>query len=461
MKCRTTLSLVALLVASSLPLPAQSSVTAPYDSIAREIVRTGLGQDEAIGMLRDLCINVGPRLTGSPGAAKGVAWAVAKMKELGFQNVHTEPVMVPHWLRGPVEEASYMTDASSKPIALHIAALGGSVATPKKGLTAEIIEITSWDQLKAIGDRAKGKIVFFNRPMDRSLISTGQAYGRAVDQRGRGAVEAAKVGGIAALVRSMSTRIDLVPHTGMMTYVDSIPKVPAAAVSTQEAETLHRLLADGHRVTVSLTLSCEMLPDVESANVMGEIVGSEKPDEVVVVGGHLDSWDKGQGAHDDGAGCVQSMEALRLLKTLGLTPKRTIRAVLFMNEEDGLNGGIAYAAKDRGTERTVAAIETDSGGFLPLGFGISDSAAYGKLSQYAPLFRPFFADHFQRGGGGADISPMAKKHVPMIGLITDWNPYFDLHHSDSDVVTAVNERQLELGAVSLAILTYVIAQEGL
>jgi len=451
------------LLSVPLPLLAQSSppVTVLYDSVALAIVRTALGQNMAIGMLRDLCTTVGPRLSGSPGAAKAVEWAKRKMESLGFQNVHLEPLMVPHWVRGPVEGATFVTDVSQKPAMLRVAALGGSIGTPKDGITGEIVEITSWDQLKTIGDRAKGKMLFFNRPMDRSLISTGQAYGRAVDQRGRGAVETAKVGGVAAIVRSMTTRLDDVPHTGAMGYVDTIPKVPAVAISTVGAELLHRLLAAGRQVTVTINLSCETLPDVESANVVGEIVGGEKPQEVIVVGGHLDSWDKGQGAHDDGAGCIQSMEALRLLREMGLTPKRTIRAVMFMNEENGLRGGIAYEAKDRPGEKPVAAIETDSGGFLPLGFGISDSAAYEKLSKYAPLFRSFHADHFQRGGGGADISPMAKLKVPLVGLIADWNPYFDVHHSDNDVIATVNERQLELGAASLAILAYVIAQEGL
>jgi hypothetical protein len=432
----------------------------PYDSLAQQIVKEALGTNEAYGMLSDLCTNIGPRLSGSPAAAKAVQWAEEKMEELGFGDVHLEPVMVPHWVRGPVERA-YIWGPSGKLEHLAITALGGTIGTPRGGITAEVLQVKSFEELNKLGDRANGKIIFFDRPMDRTLVNTFEAYGGAVDQRGAGAVEAAKVGGVAALVRSMTTRRDNVPHTGATHYDDSVKKIPAVAVSIIGAERLSALLASGKPVRVHLELSAQTLPDVESANVVGELRGTEKPHEVIVIGGHLDSWDKGQGANDDGAGCVQSMEALRLLKALGLKPKRTIRAVMFMNEENGLSGGIAYAEKKRPGEKTIAAIESDMGSFMPDGFGISDSVAHENLVRWAPLFRFFNADHFQLGGGGSDISPLARQGVPLIGLIPETQRYFDYHHSDNDTIEGVNERELALGAAALAILSYVIAQEGL
>jgi hypothetical protein len=274
-------------------------------------------------------------------------------------------------------------------------------------------------------------------------------------------MEAAKAGGVAALVRSMTTLLDDKPHTGSMGYVDSIKKVPSAAVSTKGAEHLSKLLAQGIPVKVRMVLSAQALPDVESANVLGELRGTEKPGEVIVIGGHLDSWDKGQGAHDDGAGCIEAIEALRLLKTLGLKPRRTIRAVMFMNEENGSRGGLAYAEKDRPGEKHIAAIESDEGGFTPHGFGVSDSVAHAKLQRWAPVFKFMDANRIELGGGGADIGPLARKGVPLMSLIVDTHRYFDFHHSDNDTYEAVNERELALGAAAMAIFSYIIAEEGL
>ena len=438
-----------------------STNTQKYDSIALKIATTSLGQNKAIGMLTELCTKIGPRLAGSLQAARAVKWSNKKMEELGFQNVHKELVMVPHWMRGLKEDGFYFVDQSGKKNKLHLTALGGSVGTPKKGITAEIIEVKSWEELTAFGAQVKGKIVFFNRPMDRSLISLGAAYGRAVDQRSKGGIEAAKLGAAAALVRSLTTRNDDVPHTGSMMYLDSIPKIPTAAISTNDANILSVLLSKGKKITVSMKLSCDTLPAVESANVIGEIVGCEKPNEVVLIGAHLDSWDKGQGAHDDGAGCIHTLEAVRLIKELGLKPKRTIRAVLFMNEENGLNGGLTYAAKERPGEKHIAAIESDAGGFSPRGFSVNDSIAMVKLSKYAPLFSFIGADHIKYGGVGSDIGPLVQKGVTGIGLSVDGQRYFDYHHSDNDTIDKVNERELALGAAVEAIIAFVIAQEGL
>jgi Zn-dependent M28 family amino/carboxypeptidase len=449
--------------------PAPPPAAKPYQDDANRIITTALASGKAYAMLSDLTASVGARLSGSPQAEKAVAWSKAQMERLGFDRVWTESVMVPHWVRGPVEEATLVGDPKLGDVPLTICALGGSIATPKDGITADVVEVKTFDELRAMGDKAKGKIVFFNRPMDRSKISTGEAYGGAVGQRGQGAVEAAKAGGVAALVRTMSTRIDDVPHTGAMNYNDAVPKVPAAAVSTLDANWLDSIMTANGTARVRLRLSCETLPDVESANVIGELRGTEKPDEVVVIGGHLDSWDKGVGAHDDGAGCVHALEALRLLKEMGFRPKRTIRAVMFMNEENGTRGGRAYAAKVREGERPIAAIESDAGGFTPRGFGVSaDSATLAKnpailenVMRWAYLFEPIDADRIRNGGGGADIGELAKQGAATIGLRVDGHRYFDYHHSTSDTIDKVNERELELGAASLAILAYVLAQEGL
>jgi Zn-dependent M28 family amino/carboxypeptidase len=439
---------------------AQQSVVQRYDSTARKIVTEALGSNRSYEVLSDLCTTIGHRISGSPRAAKAVEWAKKQMEVYGFDNVHLEPVMVPRWVRGPVEEA-YLLLPSGQREELKITTLGGSIATPPEGITAEVIEVRSFDELRTLGDKAKGKIVFFNRPMDRTQLQTFAAYGSAVEQRGGGAIMAARAGGVAALVRSMTTRIDDSPHTGAMGYVDTVKKVPSAAISTRGAEYLSKLLAQGTPVRIQLKLSAQTLPDVESANVVGELRGTEKPNEVIVIGGHLDSWDIGYGAHDDGAGCVQSIEALRILKKLGLKPKRTIRAVMFMNEENGGRGGAAYAAKDRPGEKHIAAIESDAGGFNPRGFGINDSVTYSKVAPWGPLLRSFGADQITLGGGGSDISPLAQKGVPMISLSVDSHRYFDVHHSENDNLAAVNERELALGAAAMAILTYVMAQEGL
>lgn len=439
---------------------AQPVVVQSYDSTARKIVTEALGSNRSYDMLYDLCTTIGHRISGSPQAAKAVQWYQRMMEESGLENVRLEPVMVPRWVRGPVEEAFIITsDGKREP--LKITTLGGSIGTPPEGITAEIVEVKSFGELRQVGSKAKGKIVFFNRPMDRTQISTFAAYGGAVDQRGGGAIMASTAGGVAAMVRSMTTRIDDFPHTGGMGYVDSVEKVPGFAISTLQAERISKRLQQGERLSVHVKLSAQTLPDVESANVIGELVGTEKPEEVIVIGGHSDSWDIGQGAHDDGAGCVQSIEALRILKKLGLKPKRTIRAVMFMNEENGLRGGIAYAEKERPGEKHLVAIESDEGGFRPRGFGIGDSALFRRISPWAPLFSFFDADLFRFGGGGADIGPLGRKGIPLMSLIVDTHRYFDSHHSANDNLEAVNERELAFGAAAMAILTYVMAQEGL
>jgi len=434
----------------------------PYTDIAQQITRTALAEGRAYHLLAELT-SYGPRLSGSPQAAAAVEWSRQTMMQLGFDNVRLQEVIVPHWVRGPIEEAAIVNSATMGTAPLTVCALGGSVATPEMGVVAEVIEVKSFDELKALGAKATGKIIFFNRPMDASKINTFEAYGGAVNQRGSGAVEAAKAGGVAALVRSMTTRLDDQPHTGGMGYQEEVPKIPAAAISTLDANLLSQILAQEKTVRVRLKLTCQTLPDSPSANVIGEITGAEKPEEIIVVGGHLDSWDKGTGAHDDGAGCVQAIEVLRLLKALNLKPKRTIRAVMFINEENGLRGGIEYAR--RATEsnaKHIAAIEADRGGFAPRGFSVeADSSKFYRLANWAYLFKELGADNIFRGGSGADISVLVRQGVPGIGLVPESQRYFDFHHSDNDVIAGVNERELNLGAAAMAILCYVIAQEGL
>lgn len=434
----------------------------PYLETARQITRTALAEGRAYRLLAELTA-FGPRLSGSPQAAAAVEWSRQTMLQLGFDNVRLQDVMVPHWVRGPIEEAAIINSTTRGTVPLSICALGGSIATPETGLVAEVVEVKSFEELRALGKKAESKIIFFNRPMDASKLNTFEAYGGAVNQRGSGAVEAAKVGGVAALVRSMTTRLDDVPHTGGMSYQDGVTKVPAAAISTLDANLLSQILAQEKNVRVRLQLACQTLPEAPSANVLGEITGSEKPEEIIVVGGHLDSWDKGTGAHDDGAGCMQSLEALRLLKALNLKPKRTIRAVMFMNEENGLRGGIEYARRaNEGNAKHIAAIEADRGGFAPRGFSVeADSARVARIAKWAYLFKEMGADHIFRGGSGADISVLVRQGVLGIGLVPDSHRYFDFHHSDNDVLEGVHERELNLGAAALAILCYVLAQEGL
>jgi hypothetical protein len=420
----------------------------------------GLGENGAYRILEELLRRSGHRLSGSAGADSAVAVTAELLHRVGADSVWKEPVLVPRWVRGSTEEAILL---SKRHLPLSVCALGGSVGTPPGGITAGVVEVRSFEGLRSLGQRARGKIVFFNRPMDPSKVNTFEAYGGAVDQRSVGAVAAAREGALAVLVRSVTTALDDVPHTGAMGYADSVMKIPAAAISTVGANTLSRELKADPGLRLRLRLSCATLPDVLSANVMGEIRGTERPEEIIVIGGHLDSWDKGTGAHDDGAGCAQSIEVLRLFRALQLKPRRTIRAVMFMNEENGTRGGQAYALDPgRDGERHVALIESDRGGFAPRGFTVDgDSALLGRVRRWQPLFEELNAGSIQRGYGGVDISFMAKNGVPAFGLLVEMQRYFDYHHSANDTLGAVHPRELELGAIAGALLCYLISEYGL
>jgi hypothetical protein len=343
-----------------------------------------------------------------------------------------------------------------------------SVGTPETGITAKVIEVHSLDELKTLGESAiKGKIVFFNRPFDPKFIETGGAYGSAGDQRRAGPAAAAKFGAVAVLVRSLTEALDNYPHTGTTNYEDNVPKIPAAALSTIAANQLSAMLKKDANVKFYLKQSCELLPDAPSFNVVGEMTGTENPNKFIIVGGHLDSWDLAEGAHDDGTGVMQSVEVLRILKTMGYKPKNSIRAVFFMNEENGDKGGQKYAElAAQNKEEHIAAIETDEGGFTPRGFGFSGlkPGALKAMNQvWKPLFESYETDRLIAGGGGTDIGPLAEKTpgVVLIGFRPDSQRYFDIHHTPNDVFENVNKRELELGVAAMASLIYLTDKYGL
>lgn len=432
----------------------------------RKIYDEALVNGQSYQNLEYLCKKIGPRLSGSAGAQKAVDWTKKLMEGYAFDRVFLQEVMVPHWERGQ-KETAYIVEGKTR-IPVNVAALGGSVATSSKGITAQIIEVQNFEELKSLGEKiVKGKIIFYNRPFDPRPVEPFISYGGAVNQRAQGAIEAAKLGAVAVIVRSMTHAIDDSPHTGGMRYDDSVSKIPAAAISTKAADLLSQKLKLRKLPAIQFYLKqdCKTLPDVLSYNVVGEIRGSEKPDEIISVGGHLDSWDLAEGAHDDGTGVMQSVEVLRIFKQMDYKPKRTIRAVLFMNEENGLRGGLKYAElAKQNKENHIAAIESDAGGFTPRGFSVDASLAVvnGIISNWKPLLEPYHLDRIGPGGSGADIGPL-KNVIPgvvLIGFRPDGQRYFDVHHARNDVFENVNRRELELGAASMAALTYLIDQHG-
>ena len=426
---------------------------------------TSLLNGQAYEWLDFLTNRIGSRLSGSLGAERAVAWTKAALDALGLDRVYLQPVKVPKWVRGAKEFALIET-APGVTFNVPITALGGSVATPSVGLKAFVVEVQGIEELKALGrEQIEGKIVFFNRPMQADLISTFQAYSGCVDQRYSGAKEASAYGAVGVIVRSMNLRLDDLPHTGAMSYGDQdvSKRIPAAAISTNAAEKLSKLLKLEPNLKFLFRQQCKTYPDVWSHNVIGEITGSEFPNEIIVVGGHLDSWDLGDGAHDDGAGVVQSMEVLRLFKATGYKPKRTIRVVLFMNEENGLRGGNAYADNALLTgERHIFALESDAGGFTPRGFSFNCSdEEFAQIESWKPLFKPYLIHYFEQGGSGADIRPLKNKYNVLAGLRPDSQRYFDHHHAENDTFDAVNKRELELGAATMTSLIYLYDTYGL
>ncbi|NNE77466.1 MAG: M20/M25/M40 family metallo-hydrolase [Pricia sp.] len=430
----------------------------------KQIYDAALTQGKAYDWLNYLSNQIGGRLSGSVQAQQAVEYTKAQLDSLGLDRVWLQPVMVPKWVRGTPEFAYFETVPGTS-TNVPICALGGSVATPLGGLKASVVEVQGIEELKALGEEnIKGKIVFYNRPMDPTLIRTFEAYSSCVDQRYSGAEEAAKYGAVGVIVRSMNLRLDDLPHTGSMSYgeIPVADRIPAAAISTKGADRLSTTLKLDPSTKFYFKQNCKQFDDVQSFNVIGEIKGSQYPDEIMVVGGHLDSWDLGDGSHDDGAGCVQSMEALRLLKILGYKPKRTIRVVLFINEENGLKGGTEYAeiAKSN-NENHIFALESDAGGFTPRGFTFDCSDENLKRVQgWKSLFEPYLLHIFEKGYGGADIAPLKNGTIVLAGLQPDSQRYFVHHHAENDTFEHVNKRELELGAASMTSLIYLFDKYG-
>ena len=443
---------------------AQVSVQQQDSLNLRKIYDMSLMNGQSYSWLDHLSNKIGGRLSGSVNAERAVQYTKAELEKLGLDRVWLQPVMVPKWTRGGKEYA-YLQTPGGPTTPVNITALGGSIATPETGLRANVIEVQGLEDLAEYGrEQIEGKIVFYNRPMRPDLIHTFAAYGGCVDQRYSGAAEAAKYGAVGVIVRSVSHKIDDNPHTGSMSYgeLPNEERIPAAAISTKDADYLSSLLNLNSDLSFYYKMDCKNFDDVQSYNVIGEIKGSEKPEEIIVVGGHLDSWDLGDGAHDDGAGVVQSMEVLRLFKETGLRPKRTLRVVLFMNEENGLRGGKKYAAVAKeNKEKHIFGLESDSGGFTPRGFSFDATPTqFQKIVNWKPLFEPYLIHFFERGGSGADVGPLKEEGVVLAGLRPDSQRYFDYHHAASDTFDAVNKRELELGAATMASLVYLVDKYG-
>lgn len=439
---------------------AQAQDSKEIETQLKSIYSTALLNGKSYSWLEHLSVQIGGRLSGSLNAERAVDWGKEELDLLGLDRVWLQPVMVPKWIRGTFEYAHIETSPGNT-INVPVCALGGSVATPIAGIRSEVIEVDGISALKKLTKKdVSGKIVFFNRPMQADLINTFESYSGCVDQRYSGAEEAAKLGAVAVIVRSVNLRLDDFPHTGSMSYGDlSMRKrIPAAAISTNGAELLSSMLALNPKLRFYLKQNCKNLPDVQSYNVIGEIKGSEKPDEIMVVGGHLDSWDLGGGAHDDGAGVVQSMEVLRLFKEIGYQPKRTLRVVLFMNEENGMRGATKYASVSKTKkENHVFALESDAGGFTPRGFSIDTSPEKLKIIQsWEPYFKPYLIHLFVKGGSGADVGHLKTDANILAGLRPDSQRYFDYHHAANDTFDKINKRELELGSATMAALVYLI-----
>ena len=434
------------------------------EQMLKSIYNQALTNSKCYSWLDDLSNKIGSRLSGSIGAEKAIKFTQAELEKLGLDRVFLQEVMVPKWVRGE-KEVAFILENNKKTI-VPICALGGSIATSKSGLTAEVIEVHSLKEVDDLGEaKIKGKIVFYNRPMDNSQLEGFSAYSGAGDQRRSGAAEALKFGALGVIVRSLNFRLDDYPHTGMMSYAD-VPvnkQIPACAISTNGAEKLSKMLLQNPKLKFYFKQSCQKFDDVLSHNVIGEIKGSATPVNIILVGGHIDSWDLADGSHDDGAGVVQSMDVLNLLKSLNYKPKNTIRAVLFINEENGGRGGNKYnELAQKKNENHIFALESDSGGFTPRGFSFEGTdAQITKMNAFKTVFEPYLIHTFVKGHSGSDIEPLESKNILKAGLRPDSQRYFDYHHAANDTFDAVNKRELELGAATMTSLIYLIDQHGI
>ncbi len=424
-----------------------SSLAATYRSSADRIIAAALADSAAWNRAATLTDKFGHRLSGSKSLEDALDWIIAEMKRDGLENVHGEPVTVPHWVRG--EESA--TLVRPRAVKLNMIGLGGSIGTPPEGITAPVIVVNSFEELTARAKEAPGKIVLFDVPFT--------TYGATVRYRSTGAIEAAKVGAVASLIRSVGSYSIQNPHTGSMRYDSAVKRIPAAALSTEDAMMLHRMQQRGDELVLTLKMEARHLPDAQSRNVVAELRGSERPDEIVVMGGHIDSWDVGQGAMDDAGGSVAAWEAVRLIQKLGLRPRRTIRVVLWTNEENGLRGATAYRdAHLSEIDKHVLAIESDNGVFKPLGYYIAGSdAALAVARQIASLLSSFGATDVQRGGPQADVSPLAERGVPAAAPIVDGTRYFWFHHSEGDTMDKLSPREMAECVAAMAVLAFVAA----
>jgi len=440
-------SLLVLPSATALAGAQSADISTQYGEVANRLIDAALSSDFAYDRLALLVDEFGPRFSGTENLELALDWILEQMEADGLENVRGEPVMVPRWVRG--NESAELLEPRQQD--LPMLGLGGSVGTPAGGITAEVLVVGSFDELFAQAAEAEGKIVLFDVPFT--------SYGETVQYRGRGAVEAAKVGAVASLIRSVTPVSLRTPHTGGMSYAEGVPRIPHGALTVEDAQMLHRMQNRHERIVVSLKMDAETLSDVPSRNVIAEIIGSEFPNEVVVLGGHSDSWDVGQGAMDDGGGCVAAWEAVRLMKELGLRPRRTVRVALWTNEENGLRGGTGYrdAHLDE-LDAHVLAIESDGGVFKPSGFGFSGSdAAYEIVQQVGELLDPIEAGRITRGGGGADIGPIMALGVPGMGLSVDGSRYFWYHHTEADTIDKLDPGEVARSVAAMAVMAYVIA----
>ena len=424
-----------------------SDLPAVYRAAADSLIAAALADEAAYERLALLVDRFGPRLSGSDNLERALDWILEEMAADGLENVAAQPVMVPHWVRN----AESLRLVEPRPDELPMLGLGGSVGTPEGGITAEVLVVDSFEDLEARAEEAEGRIVLFDVPFT--------SYGETVQYRTNGAVAAARAGAVASLIRSVTPYSMRTPHTGTMRYEDGVARIPHAAITVEDAIRLRRMAARGTTAVVHLEMGAETLPDAESRNVMAEIVGSEFPDEVVVIGGHIDSWDVGDGAMDDGGGSVVAWEAVRLMKQLGLRPRRTVRVVLWTNEENGLRGARAYAeARAEEVDRTVLAIESDAGVFRPSGFGFTGSdEAYEWVRAAGSLLERIGAGEVTRGGGGADIGPLMQQGVPGMGLRVDGTRYFWYHHSPADTLDKLDAHDVALCVATMAVMAYVVA----
>ncbi len=448
---RTSLPLLLLLfVASPLFAQPKSVLTKTQIETAKNLINSSIESDEGFNRLTDLVDTFGSRLSGSQGLEDAIDWIAEKMKSDGFDKVWTQPVKVPHWVRGN-ESATLILPREKD---LPMLGLGGSIGTPKEGIKAEVMVVNSFDELNERSAEAKGKIVLFNVEFT--------SYGRTVSYRMNGAIEASKHGAVASIISSIASYSIQTPHTGTMYYQEGTKKIPHAAITVEDAHMIQRMIDKGDKVVVQLNMEAETLPDADSRNVIAEITGSEFPDEIIVMGGHIDSWDVGQGAMDDGGGCVAAWEALRLIKETGVRPKRTIRVVLWTNEENGSKGGLEYhrwvKENEKSLDNHVLAIESDGGVFDPIGFGFTGSdVAYEMLKEIGTILEPIESGEVRKGGGGADIAPLMKDGVPGMGLIVEGEKYFWFHHTDADTIDKLDIDEFNQCVATMATFAYGVA----